>query len=256
MSEAILGIVAVVLLLLFSMFAVSRTTGGRTYFNLDDSIEAVLFGVAFMLVASPFILIWLGIRKAWSWYKYEPPPPPPPLPVEGDDPVWGRNVNRKLAEEAFTALRLARMKRDPNIARDFISEYLYGDLKYECDGLIARHEVNTREDIQLKEIVIHDENIDDQKMSGGEHSINWFFHATIRGTMTNYVAGEEDGRITAGSPDPQEFEEKMGFVRGPEPSDHWKIIWLPGLPPSKDRAEKLERIRGKRRSGKAAHSSP
>lgn len=101
MSPIIWGIIALVLLFVLSLFAKNRfDIGGKVdIFNVDDLMSSGLTGCLFGIIFFPFFviygLIWPEVR----------------LPVEGDDPTWGRNVNRKVAEELFLAIQKARVGR-------------------------------------------------------------------------------------------------------------------------------------------------
>ncbi len=236
MSTIILGIVALVLLFGLSLFAVKRfnLTNRIDIFNTDDALEAGLFGLVFVIVLAPVLLV-IGLVQAIWFYE-----PPKPLPVEGDDPFWGRNVNKKVVERAFLTLQEARMRREPDIVKDLVATWVYSDLKGEADELKTRHEINTRKDVVLTEVIVGNESI--FKSAGGPKDNTFDFDATIHGTMTNFNASEQDGRITSGSEEPQEFKTYMLFHRGPAESDRWLVSGGTDLPKGEDkRAKYLEK---------------
>ena len=113
----------------------------------------------------------------------EVPPPvvPPPLPVQGDDPVWGRNVTRKIVERAFLAVQEALTKRDPVLAKPFISEGTFSmTCRRNASGGARSSPINPRGPVQLDEIEVLNERIDDFKISSGRHAIHYYLDATVR----------------------------------------------------------------------------
>ena len=220
---------------------------------VPDSLAYAAFVVVFMIVALPFYPFY--VLGAAVWHKYHPPVVPVPLPVEGDDPIWGRNVNRKRVEEIFRAVQQAWMQRETESLKEFVSADVRADLRQVCHLLKAHYEVNTRQDIHITEINIHDEKINDDKWGDHSHSISYHFAATIRGTMTNFTTREQDGQLTAGSSDPQAFEEKMQFSRSTGSTDPWCLVKSSGVP-ERVTHDSLKRKRLAAEAEAAAHSDP
>jgi hypothetical protein len=245
MSTVIWGIVALLLIFFVGMFATRRTTGGSNVFEFGRLFGGSVYQTIFVIILLPFLLVGMAARNFWLWARAKPAPPPPPLPVEGDDPIWSRERNKKLARDAFLAIEKARSARNPELAGDVLEDLIFVDLQAESDGFIARHEINTRNNIDLEEIVIHKERVDDQEMSGGTHSINWYFDAELRGTMTNFVSRENDGALICGSQEPQTFAVNMEFARTPAPTCRWRVSYLRGVPRAENRIEKLRHLKRK-----------
>lgn len=235
MTELLWAAVALILLSVLILLGLgnNRIGGlrGSGFTSLDDLIEGGLFMLALCIVGAPLILLWMG--GAAIWKKYHPPVVPPPLPVEGDDPVWGRNVTRKIVERAFLAVQEALTKRDPALAKPFISEYVFYDLQAECERLSAKLPINPRGPVQLDEIEVLNERIDDFKISSGRHAIHYYLDAAVRGTKGSLTSEETNRQSTVSHTDVQKFETKLQFARGPGNDGHWCLVGYPELPKSK-----------------------
>lgn len=195
------GVAALILLFILSLFGL-RTRFGPTnqidIFNIDDLMSGGLVGCLFGIIALPAIVIWAGISRL----RNGPPPPKVPvvLPVEGDDPVWGRNVNRKVAENAFLKLPEALITCDPKIAKPYIDEFVYARLRKKCQSLRKDTIPTSAKDIT--EIIVKTEMIWE---TGSPTLPNaYMFGAEIRGTMAD-TGGETQGLAGATS---QVFEEQ------------------------------------------------
>ncbi len=219
--------------------------------GLEDIFEAGLFGAGFIVVCLilavplyPFYLLGMVV-----WRRFHPP-----LPVEGDDPLWGRNVNRKVVEAAFLAVQHAWMKRSPDAARQLVSSDLYTALARECERLTAQHDVNMRQDIHVQDISLSDERIDKTTVAGKDN-FAYSFKATIRGTMTNFITNTSTDEIKAGSSTPQAFEEKLEFSRRPNDGDRWQMTSVTGWPYEMYNQARTSRRKRKRRAAEAAASA-
>src|SRR5262252_2386145 len=147
MSTVIWGIAALLLILFVGMFATRRTTGGSNVFEFGRLFGGSIYQTIFVIILLPFLLVGMAARNFWLWARAKPAPPPPPLPVEGDDPIWSRERNEKLARDAFLAIEKARSARKPELAGNVLEDLIFVDLQAEADGFIARHEINTRNSI-------------------------------------------------------------------------------------------------------------
>ncbi len=247
-------IVALALLGLLCLFGVKKssinTSQNLGFIGLDDIIEGGLFFIVVMILLLPLYPLYLLVVAVWQHFH-----PIKPLPVKGDDPVWGRNVNEKVVKDAFLAVQQAWMNRNPTSVKDLIGPSLYEDLQAECDRLTAQHEINTRQDIQITAVYVHDERVDDYKLSDGTHAITYYLEVKIGGAMTNVTRQEGDGQITAGLPDPHPFEENMQFARGPGEAGHWTMVTMAGLPHTKQSKPKSDHPRRKRQADKKVEVS-
>lgn len=144
LHELIWALVALSLLgLLLLLFTVnSNNTRGVRFIRLDDFLSEGLmyavFMVAFMIVVLPLYPIYALLAAVW--HKYHPPAAPVTLPVEGDDPIWGRTVNRKLVEVAFLAVQQAWMQRETESLKAFVgSEGGAGQIQFTAAKPACRH---------------------------------------------------------------------------------------------------------------------
>lgn len=222
-----LGLLGLLMLLVVGNSGKSFKPG--QFLGPEDVIEGGLFVIAFTIVLLPLYPVYVLSVAIWRRFH-----PPVVLPVREDDPVWNRNVNRKMIEESYLAVQQAWMARDPDSVKELVGPDLYADLKRECDRLTARHEVNTRQDIQIQESHVHDVKISDSKTADGKAAMVYHLDAAVHGTITNYVTSEADDRITAGSSARQEFKEKLQFDRKAGSTEHWVMLSWSGLPHSKD----------------------
>ena len=196
---------------------------------VDRWFNSVVFYAVFLFVVVPLVALGQAIYRTWRrWFPPPPRPPAAPLPVNGNDPVWGRSVNRTVAEAAFRAVQEARSKGDPALAECVVGRSLGRDLKRERDDLLGRGEVNPRCDVRIDDVRVYDERIDRREFNGRLDTV-CSFRATVRGTMTSYVAAGADGRVVSGSPAPQPFEEEMEFVRPDRRSGRWLLAATSGL---------------------------
>lgn len=207
-----LGVLGFLMMLGFGKSQNNLMPGAFTSF--EDVIEGGLVMIVVMIVLLPLYPFYLLIVAIWRYYH-----PIKLLPVHGDDPVWGRTVNEKLARDTFLAVQQAWTARNPAPVQDLLFPGLYADLQAECDRLTAQHEVNSRQDITLTEVYVHDEN-------AAKHS----FQVKIAGAMTNVTRREADGQITAGLPDPHPFEENLEFDQGPGADGRWLLGSIASLP--------------------------
>lgn len=243
---AVIALAVLGLLLLLGFGTRRNNLMPSAFITLEDMVEGGLLFIALMIILLPLYPLYLLIAAVWQYFH-----PIKPLPVKGDDPVWGRDVNEKVTKDAFLAVQQAWMERNPRPIRDLVGDDVYDDLQAECDRLTAQHEINTRQDIQITEVYVHDEHVDDYKLSDGTHAITYYLEVKIGGAMTNVTRREEDGQITAGLPDPHPFEENMQFARGSGEADRWIMVTMAGLPHAKKKPKpKSVHPRRKRRADK------
>jgi len=173
--------------------------------------DGLLFGV-FAIAFAPFYLIWMGAQAVW-FRVY----PPTGSPVEGDDPVWNRKTNRAVVEDAFLAVQQAKIDRNPNLAKKFISQDLYKRLRRECSDADKPGENRVRRQVRIKNIIFTDESLDRQ------HRL-CYFSVTVNGAISG--APNDDHNETE-----TEFEAQLQFARAlPEVQDaHWQLMSISGL---------------------------
>jgi hypothetical protein len=212
MTEILWAIVALILLGLLVLIALGlrAVPGNKSGLGVSNVFEdGLLFGLFFLLFA-PFYLVWLGVRSIW-WRFW----PPPTLPVDGDDPVWGRRINRQVVETAFLAVQHARMKHNPNLAKRFISHELYQQLRRDCDHSQTNRDVSPERNVQIKEVVFSDERVEERLC---------YFNAKVSGTISS-AAGNDGSE--AGS---EEFAEQLEFARAlpSVQAARWQLMKISG----------------------------
>src|SRR5215471_20990637 len=186
-SVALLALLAVTLIVLGLRFNPANKTALGVGNIFEDGLLFGIFAIAF----APIYLAWMGGQSVWARLY-----PPPALPVDGDDPVWSRRTNRKVVETAFLSVQEARIKRNPNLAKRFISQDLYKRLRREGHEADAENGIRQGMEVNLKDIVFSNERIDkDGKLC--------YFNATVTGDL----------RLPGSSELPQEFEAQLEFAR-------------------------------------------
>jgi|SRR5215831_3594641 len=211
MKELLWAGIALLALLTMTLIVLGLRFGpvNKTALGVGNIFEdGLLFGI-FALVFAPLYLAWMGGQAVWVRLY-----PPAPLPVDGDDPVWSRRINRQVVETAFLAVEHARIKRNPNLAKRFISQDLYKRLRRECNQADAERGNWQGMEVILKEIAFTNERIEkDHKLC--------YFTATVNGDL----------RLPGSNESPQEFAEQLEFARAlPEVVDaRWQLMTMSGL---------------------------
>ena len=206
MKEFFWAIVALAILLTLTLIVLGLRwlPVNKTSLGVGNLFEdGLLFGI-FAILFAPFYLAWMGVQAIWFRFH-----PPVGLPTEGDDPVWSRKTNRQVVETAFLAVQQARMNRNPNLAKRFISQDLYKRLRHECDR--ASSEIQSNGQVKIKEIVFADERIEKALC---------YFNATVSAVILN--ATQED---------PEGVEAQLEFARAlPEVHDaRWQLMKMSEL---------------------------
>ena len=238
MTELLWALVALILLSVLILLGLTNRRAGlhsSGFSSLDELMEGGLFMLAFFVLAAPLLLLWTLGEAIWKKYH-----PPVVLPVEGDDPLWGRNVNRKLVERAFLAVQGALSARDPALAQPFLSQTLGDDLRAECERLAAQPPVAPRGQVQLEEIDVRNERIHDCKLSSGKHIVTYYLDANVRGTRGACPGDQTDGQPSAGPADVRKVEMKLEFGRAPGNDQPWRLLTYPELPSRKLTGKRLQ----------------
>ncbi|HYW70970.1 MAG TPA: hypothetical protein VE961_08050 [Pyrinomonadaceae bacterium] len=178
--------------------------------------DGLLFGL-FALLFAPIYLAWMGGQSVWRRIH-----PPPALPTEGDDPVWGRKINRQVVETAFLAVADARMHHNANLAKRFIGEDLFKSLRRECSHANAGIEAQPRKRWSIDDVLFTDEGIEK-----GESLCH--LSATVKGVIL--PVAKHNQPETATNEAAEEFEAHLEFERAlPEVKDaRWFLMRMSGL---------------------------
>ncbi len=199
---AIFGLLVLVLIALGLRFQ-SANKSGLVVSNIFE--DGLLFGI-FAICFAPAYLAWMGMRSVWVrlW-------PGAGLPTDGDDPVWGRRVNRQVVETAFLAIQDARINHNANLAKRYISQELFRRLRRDCD--LNSREARSDLWVKIKDIVFADERIEQNLC---------YFNATVTAIL------QSDG--TQRVDEPEEFEAHLEFARA-LPAVHdarWQLMNISG----------------------------
>lgn len=199
---ALSGLLALLLIALGLRFqSLNKTSLGVS--NIFE--DGLLFGI-FAILFAPIYLAWMGAQSLWHRLR-----PPQALSTDDDDPVWGRQINRRVVETAFLAVQEARNNHNPSIAKRFISQELYKQLRRECERAKTNHEIESgKSEVKVNNIVFAEERID------REHFL-CYFNATVNATRV----GDADAL-------PENFEQRLEFARAlPEIRDaRWQLMKL------------------------------
>jgi len=126
------------------------------------------------------------------------------------DSSWDIDKIKAQVEIAFFKIQDAWMKRDQEIAKEYMSERLYTKHKVQTDQMLSEKRKNILERINLKEarIVEVADYEDDSK------DRIWVY---IKGSMIDYIIDETTGKVVSGDKSEAEnFSELWKFVRSPQ----------------------------------------
>lgn len=209
MKELLWATVALLLLVLLTLIAIGlrAVPGNKRALGVANVFEDGLLFAVFAILFAPFYLAGTGLQSIWKRFH-----PSAALPVAGDDPVWGRRINRQVVETAFLAVQQARMKQNANLAKRFISQELYQRLRHECEQTTGVNQTGSHKDILIKDIVLSDERVADHLC---------YFNATVSGSIST-AAQDRDHHDEA----VEHFEEQLEFARAlPEVKDaRWQLM--------------------------------
>jgi hypothetical protein len=129
--------------------------------------------------------------------------------IEKYDKFWDMDTIKKRVEQTYFKVQQAWMGRDQDIAKDYMSEALYQKHKMQTDAMIANHEKNVLERINLKDARIVE--ILDYKDDARDRM--WVY---IRGSMIDYTINDQTGKVKSGNDnEPEGFAELWKFIRYP-----------------------------------------
>lgn len=217
MKELLWATVALLALLFLTLITLGLRSVPANKIRLGVSNvfeDGLLFGV-FAIVFAPAYLTWMGAQSVWFRIN-----PPSALPVQGDDPVWSRKTNRAVVEDAFLAVQRAKINRNPNLAKRFISQDLYKRLRRECSDADKPGENRVHGQVRIKDIIFTDESLDRQ------HRLCYF-----NVTVTGAISGAPNNDLNDTESSETEFEAQLQFARAlPEVQDaHWQLMSISGL---------------------------
>lgn len=162
--------------------------------------------IIIFIILLPFILIYAAVvsivtarkkNKAKSLAQK----------LEITDSVWNQRTMSARAEEVFLNVQKAWMERNMDLAKDYITDRLYTNYKFQTDDMLKRGVKNYMQDIQVKDVAIF--SIEDYKDNNKDS-----FSAKISGTMLDYELSEATDVVTKGDRNKSHFfEDIYTFVR-------------------------------------------
>jgi len=130
--------------------------------------------------------------------------------IAGIDSSWELANIKARVEVSFFKVQEAWMKRDQEIAKDYVSERLYQKHKAQTDLLIAQNRKNMLENINLAETKVVE--VVDYKDDSRDR-----FWVHIKGSMVDYTIDTNSGSVVSGDKSESEaFAELWKYVRGPK----------------------------------------
>ena len=128
--------------------------------------------------------------------------------LERSERSWDLDRIKAQIEVAYFKIQEAWMKRDQEIARDYMSERLYAKHKAQTDQMLSEGRKNVLERINLREAKIVE--VADYKDDTKDRI--WVF---IKGSMIDYIINESTGEVVSGKKDEvEDFDELWKFIRG------------------------------------------
>jgi hypothetical protein len=128
--------------------------------------------------------------------------------LSASDAKWRPEVLHQRIREVYLKVQEAWTKRDQEIARDCMSAQLFELHKTQTDAMIARHETNVLEAIELAQATIVG------VANYGQPGFDSFW-VYIEGSMIDYTVSDRTGHIIKGdNQKSQAFHELWKFARG------------------------------------------
>lgn len=191
----------ILLLFLIPQDVLARAGGGGG----NGGGKGVLY-VILMLVLLPFAIVY-AIVVTFLIFKKGRESKALLDQIAKKDKIWDPNYIRRQVETVFFKVQEAWIQRDQMIAKDFVSQALFDKHKLQTDMMIANHEKNVMERINLIQARVVEvmDYLDDTRDQ------LWVF---MRGTMFDYIADDRTGEPKYGKPErPEGFFELWKFVR-------------------------------------------
>lgn len=130
--------------------------------------------------------------------------------IKRADPSWDPEHIRDRVRKTYFSVQRAWMARNQDLAKEFISEKLYRMHKMMTDAMIARHEKNILDEIEL----IDSKAVSVEDHAGCDRDILWIY---ITGAMIDYKINEDTGYKISGDMTKKEtFNELWKFIKNAE----------------------------------------
>jgi len=126
------------------------------------------------------------------------------------DSYWDLDKIKSQIEKAFFKIQEAWMRRNQEIAKDYMSERLYTKHKLQTDQMLSEKRKNVLERINLKESKI----VEVADFEDDSKDRIWVY---IKGKMVDYIIDETTGKVVSGEKEKAEnFSELWKFIRVPK----------------------------------------
>lgn len=126
------------------------------------------------------------------------------------DKFWDMDTMKRRIETAYFKVQEAWMERDQNIAKDYMSDALYAKHKLQTDMMIAKHEKNILERINLLEARI----VGVADFKDDTRDQIWVY---IKGSMIDYIVDDRSTVVKSGdNKNSHAFAELWKFIRVPQ----------------------------------------
>lgn len=197
-----IGLVAAGLILYIAPMEVWARAGG------GSAKGGVLLG----LIIVPIILAYSGII-AYLVAKDNKESKALLSKISIQDPEWEIGHLQTRIDEVFFKVQQAWRDRDQELAKDYMSQRLYGKHKLRTDDMLKRGIKNEMENLQLQSAKIVE--VVDYKNNAKD-----FFWVVIEGLMMDYTIIESTGAIVDGAKKNRSFKELWRFKR----EDHGWVV--------------------------------
>ena len=198
----IVTIILVILLFVPEIIFARAGGGGGT----GGGGGAGFFTLLLAFVLAPFFLIYSAIMTVMMEQKRNKVKRLTQY-LEKEDRIWHYRYMISQVETIFFKVQEAWMKRDQNIAKDFMSERIYNKHKEQTDLMINEGRTNLLSKMNIKEIMIF--SIEDYK----DNDLDTF-SAFIQGSMIDYDIDDKTHAILSGSDkEIESFKEIWTFIR-------------------------------------------
>ena len=126
--------------------------------------------------------------------------------LERSDPAWDIARLKHRVALVYFKVQEAWQARDQNIAKSYMSPALFDQHKVQTDQMIARHEKNLLEKINLIETDL----VDVEDFTDNERDQFWVY---LKGSMIDYTVNDLTNERISGKQEVEEFTELWKFIR-------------------------------------------
>jgi predicted lipid-binding transport protein (Tim44 family) len=126
--------------------------------------------------------------------------------IEQSDPAWNVDRLKHRVDQVYFKVQEAWRERDQDIAKSYMSPALFDQHKIQTDQMIAQHERNVLEKINLIETDL----VDVEDFTDNERDQFWVY---LKGSMIDYTIDDRTNERISGKREVEEFTELWKFIR-------------------------------------------